>query len=452
MPDDTPTPRPSIPSPAALAGRVHPRPVAAPVAPSHSDSARFGRVADDGTVFVRVGEEEREVGSYPGASPDEALQYFARKYDELAGSADLLEARLANPDVSAKEVEGGLATLREHIGQGGVVGDLAALEATVGRIEAGLADKRAAEAEQRQQARARAAEEREAIVVEAERIAAQPPGSTQWKRSSEQMRGLLDRWKQHQRSAAKLDKATETALWQRFSHARNSFDKARRAWFAEQETSRGDARAAKEQLVAEAEALSDSTDWGPTARAYKQLMDRWRSAGRANRADDDALWERFRAAQDAFFTRKDEVAAAEDEVFRSNLAVKEQLLVDAEALLPITDLDAAKVTLRSVQERWDAAGKVPRGDLERVEKRMRRVESAVREAEDAKWRRTNPEAAARARSLVDQLEGSVAGIEKDLAAAEAAGDETRAASARERLATQQQWLAQARANLEEFGG
>ncbi len=452
MPDDTPTPRPSIPSPAALAGRVHPRPVAAPAAPSHSESARFGRVADDGTVFVRVGEEEREVGSYPGASPDEALQYFARKYDELAGSADLLEARLANPDVSAKEVEGGLATLKEHIGQGGVVGDLAALEATVARIEAGLTDKRTAEAEQRQQARAHAAEKREAIVAEAERIAAQPPGSTQWKRSSEQMRGLLDQWKQHQRSAAKLDKATEAALWQRFSHARNAFDKARRVWFAEQETSRGDAKAAKQELVAEAEALSDSTDWGPTARAYKQLMDRWRSAGRASRADDDALWERFRAAQDAFFTRKDEVAAAEDEVFRGNLAVKEQLLVDAEALLPVTDLDAAKASLRSIQERWDAAGKVPRGDLERVEKRMRRVENAVREAEDAKWRHTNPEAAARARSLVDQLQGSVAGLERELAEAEAAGRESDAASARERLTAQQEWLTQARANLDEFGG
>ncbi len=453
MPDaDSPAPRPSIPSPAALAARVQPRPVAAPAPETHSESARFGRVAEDGTVFVRVGEEEREVGSYPGATPDEALQYFARKYDELAASAELLETRLGNPDVSAKEVEGGLATLKEHIESTGVVGDLEALAATVERISAGLTDKRTAEAEQRRVAREQAAQEREAIVAEAEQIAAQPPGSTQWKRSSEQMRALLDRWKQHQRSGAKLDKPTETALWQRFSHARNSFDKARRAWFADLESSRSEAKAAKEQLVAEAEALSDSTDWGPTARAYKQLMDRWRAAGRASRQDDDALWERFRAAQDAFFTRKDQVAAAEDEEFRSNLVVKEQLLVEAEALLPVTDLETAKATLRSIQERWDAAGKVPRGDLERVEKRMRRVESTVREADDARWRRTNPEVAARARSLVDQLESSVAAVEKELAKAEAAGDAAAAESARERLAAQQEWLAQARAGLDEFGG
>ncbi|NHA68474.1 DUF349 domain-containing protein [Phycicoccus flavus] len=453
MSEDQPPARPAVPSPAALAGRVAPRPPAAAPAPeTHSESARFGRVDDEGRVFVTSGDTEQEVGSYPGATPEEALQYFARKYDELAASAELLETRLATPEVSAKEVADGLKTLKDHIATTGVVGDLPALHATVERVETGLQAKRAAESEQRQAARAAASTEREAIVAEAEKIAGQPPASTQWKQSGERMRTLLQDWKNHQRSAAKLDKPTEAALWQRFSHARNSFDKNRRAWFAELETTRADAKQAKQRLVAEAEALSRSTDWGPTARAYKQLMDRWRQAGRAQRQDDDALWERFRAAQDAFFTAKDAAAAAEDEEFRGNLAVKEELLVEAEALLPIQDLEATKTTLRGIQERWDEAGKVPRGDMERVEKRIRRVETAVREAEDAKWSRTNPEVAARAQSMVDQLEASVAKAEGEVAKAEAAGDEKRARTARERLAAQQQWLDQARAGLSEFGG
>jgi hypothetical protein len=450
--DDKPTPRPTIPSPAALASRMHPRPVAAPAAVAHSESARFGRVDDEGRVFVTIGEEEREVGSYPGATPDEALQYFARKYDELAASADLLEARLANPDVSAKEVADGLSTLKEHVETTGVVGDVPALLATVERVEAGLEAKRATEAEHRAAARAEATTAREAIVAEAEQIAGQPAASTQWKTSGERMRTLLDQWKQAQRSGAKLDKATESALWQRFSHARNSFDKARRAWFAELETSRAEARTTKEALVAEAEELATSTDWTPTARAFKQLMDRWRTAGRASRAEDDALWERFRTAQDAFFAAKDQVAAAEDEEFRGNLVVKEELLTEAEALLPVTDVEAAKLALRGIQDRWENAGKVPRAELERVEKRMRRVETAVREADEQRWKRTNPEVAARARSMVDQLEASVAKAEADVAKAEARGDASAAEAARERLTSQQEWLAQARAGLDEFGG
>ena len=317
MSDDKPTPRPTIPSPAALASRMHPRPVAAPAPVSHSESARFGRVDEEGHVFVTVGDEEREVGSYPGATPDEALQYFARKYDELAASADLLEARLANPDVSAKEVADGLThpqgARRDHRRRRRHAGPAGDRRAGRGRPRGqagprGGAPCRGPRRGHRSSARPSSPRPR--------RSPAQPPASTQWKTSGERMRALLDEWKQHQRSGAKLDKATESALWTRFSHARNSFDKARRAWFAELETSRAEARATKEALVAEAEELSTSTDWTPTARAFKQLMDRWRAAGRASRAEDDALWERFRTAQDAFFAAKDEVAAAEDEEFR----------------------------------------------------------------------------------------------------------------------------------------
>lgn len=439
------------PTPAALRAVAHPP--AAVAAPAPGPAAEtFGRVDESGTVFVRTGDGEREVGSYPGATPEEALHYFARKYDELWASADLLHQRLLTTDLSAKDAQDGLAKLREHIGEAKVVGDLAALEGKVGQIEEAVAARREVEAAERGKAREAARQQREALVVEAESIAAQPENRIQWKASGARMRALLDEWKQHQRTGARLDRETETALWQRFSHARNSFDKARRVHFAQLESSQAEAKATKEALVLEAEELSTSTDWGPTAGAFKRLMDRWRKAGRASRTDDDALWERFKAAQDAFFAAKDQVAAAEDEEFRGNLAVKERLLSEAQSILPVTDIDAAKAQLRSVQERWDAAGKVPRGDVERMEKGLRRIESAVREADDKRWSRTNPEVAARAQSMVDQLEASVASLRDDLAKAEASGNERHVADARAKLEAQEQWLAQARAGLDEFSG
>ena len=441
------------PSPAAVRKVAHaPQPVPTPNAPSGPPAETFGRVAEDGTVFVRTPDGEREVGSYPGASPEEALHYFARKYDELYASADLLFQRVTTTDLSAKDAAEGLAKLREHCAEAHVVGDLAALDELVAKIETAVEARRETEAAERSIAKARAAAEREAIVAEAEQIAAQPENKVQWKASGARMRELLEEWKRHQRSAVRLDRDTESALWQRFSAARNSFDKARRVHFAQLETTQAAAKAAKQELVKEAEELATSTDWGPTASAFKRLMDRWRQAGRASRADDDALWERFKAAQDAFFAAKDAVAAKEDEQFRANLAVKEQLLAEAEALLPVTDLDAAKTALRSIQERWDAAGKVPRADVDRMEKGMRRVEQAVREADEKRWQRTNPEVAARAQSLVDQLEGSVSSLREELAKAEASGDAKKVEDARAKLEAQEQWLAQARGNLDEFSG
>lgn len=454
VPSSAPRPTPAVPSPAALASRMAAKPApptVAPVVHAHSDSARFGRVSEDGTVYVIDGEDEREVGSYPGATAEDALQYFARKFDELSGNADLLAARVDKPEVPSKDVAEALKHLTSEVGDAKVVGDLHGLRERLSALEAKVAAKREAESVARAEARAAASTEREAIVSQAEHIAAQPEGSTQWKRSSEQMRGLLDQWKEHQRSSARLDKTTENALWQRFSAARNSFDKARRSHFAHLDETRSEAKSAKERLVSEAEALSTSKDWAPTARAFKNLMDQWRQAGRAARGDDDSLWERFKAAQDAFFSAKDEVSAAEDEAFRANLTVKEALMAEAEALLPVKDLEGAKSALRVLQDKWDKAGKVPRADVERTEKAMRRVESAVREAEERKWKASNPEVAARASSMVTQLENSIAGLREDKSKAEVKGNAAKAADLQSKIEAQEQWLAQAKAGLDEFG-
>ncbi|WP_448629369.1 DUF349 domain-containing protein [Cellulomonas soli] len=280
------------------------------------------------------------------------------------------------------------------------------------------------------------------IVEQAEKIAGTDPSRIQWRPAGEQLRTLLDQWKEAQRSGPRLDRPSEEALWKRFSHARTTFDRERRHFFAELETRNASAKSAKAALVEEAERLRTSTDWGATAGAYRDLMAQWKASGRASRSDDDALWARFRAAQDAFFAARDAASAATDTEFRANLEVKEALLTEAEALLPIADLNAAKATLRSIQDRWESAGKVPRGDVQRVEGRLRAVETAIRDADQAQWRRTNPETRARAEGAAAQLEQAIAGLEADLAAAEAKGDARKIADARAALDARRAWLEQ----------
>lgn len=431
------------PSPAQLAGRLH------PVVPGVR-SSEFGRVAEDGTVFVKTPEGEKEVGSYPGATPEEALAYFTRKYTEVDAQVDLLLQRVTRTELSTKEAADGLAQLRETTKDMRAVGDLVALATKVENIATALEGRRQVEAAERAQAREAAKARRLAIVAAAETIAAQPEEKIQWKASSAQMRQLLDDWKVAQKDGPKLDRETEQALWHRLSSARNGFDKLRRVHFAQLGNAQSAAKAAKEELVEEAERLAQSTEWGATAGAFKRLMDRWRQTGRAARGDDDALWARFKAAQDRFFAAKDHVVAAENEEYAHNLRVKEDLLTKAQALLPPNDLETAKAQLRQIQDAWDAVGKVPRADMDRIEKGIRRVEAAVREAEDRKWRRTNPEVAARAQSLVTQLEAACEGLRVDLAKAQASGDAKDIAKAREALGAREAWLAQARSGLAEF--
>jgi hypothetical protein len=433
------------PTPATVASTVHEHPVPTPPAGGHPGGApasTWGRVADDGTVFVRTAEGERSVGSYPGAAHDEALAYFGRKYDELEGQVALLEQRLAAGGVAPKDAATSIGHLREAVTDAHAVGDLDGLLARLGKLDGLVAERRKEADAARQAARREAQVLKERIVAEAETLRA----STDWKRTGDRMRTLLDEWK----AAARLDRKTDDTLWKRFSHARTSFDKNRRAHFAELDSQRSEAAERKEKLIAEAVELSTSTDWGPTARRYRDLMTEWKATGRARRDVEDELWNRFRAAQDTFFSARNEIFSTRDADLKANLEVKLALLAEAEALLPVTDARAARTTLRGLHERWEAAGHIPRGDKDAVEGRLRKVDDAVRAAEESQWKRSNPEARARAEATVGQLRTSIESLEAEATKAEAAGQPDKAANAREGAAARREWLAEAERTLAEF--
>ncbi len=441
---------PRTPSPAAAGAPA--APAAAPEVPAvpalADDSAaakaaaEFGRVDEDGTVYVRESAGERSVGQFPSVDTDEALALYVRRYLDLQAKVALFEARLTSTDLSVKEIDQTIARLTEETAEPSAVGDLDGLRAQVEALRGAAAERRGQLEAERAAAKAAALEARTEIIEAAEKIAATDPSRMQWRPAGEELRGLLDRWKEAQRSGPRIDRASEEALWKRFSHARTAFDRERRHYFAELEQRNASAKAAKEKLVAEAEALSSSTDWGPTAGAYRDLMARWKAAGRASRKDDDALWARFRAAQDTFFQARDAVNSATDAEYAANLEVKEALLTEAEKLVPVKDLGAAKAALRDLQERWEEAGRVPRGDLQRVEGRLRAVENAVRDAEQAQWTRTNPETRARAEGAAAQLEAAIEGLEADLAAAQDRGDARAVKDLETALTARRAWLEQ----------
>ena len=181
-------------------------------------------------------------------------------------------------------------------------------------------------------------------------------------------------------------------------------------------------------------------------------MAEWKAAGRAQREAEDELWNRFRGAQDVFFAARSEVFAERDSEQRENLTRKEELVAEAEKLLPIGDLKAARAAFRSVNERWEAIGHVPRDARPRIEGRLHAVERALQEAEEAEWRRTNPEARARAEGLTGQLQAAVDKLQGQIEQARAAGNTAKADKLAKELEGRQALLDQARKGLAEFGG
>ena len=403
----------------------------------------WGRVDDDGTVYVKTAEGERVVGSWQAGSPAEALAFFQRKYLSLETEVSLLEQRISTTDLSPAQARATITRLLESVACANCVGDLDGLR---GRLEAltGLVDHRREENKAaREQARSEAQDRKTKIVEEAERIAAE---ATHWKISGERMRQLLEEWK----AAPRADRATETVLWKRLSAARNAFTKRRKAYFASLEDERESARTRKEQLVTEAEALSGSTDWGPTASAYRDLMRQWKEAGRADRAAEEDLWGRFKAAQDTFFGARAKILSAKDAELREHADAKAALLAEAEKLLPVTNARQARSALRGIQERWEQIGGVPRDSQERLEGGLRKVEDAVRRSEEAHWRRSNPEALSRAKGTVEQIRAAISQLEKQLARAKEQGNDKAAQQAEEALTARRSWLAEAERTLAEL--
>jgi hypothetical protein len=339
--------------------------------------------------------------------------------------------------------------LRQQVSELNGVGDLAALSLSVEQIEPLIEGhreayeaKKAAEAALKAERRAQVLIEKEKIVSEAESLAL----SENWKVTGDRLKTLLDEWK----SAPRLDKKADADLWKRFSASRNKFDKRRRTHFASLEEVTSKVSAAKKALVAEATTLATSTDWVPTARKFKTLMDQWKAAGRGKPSEDAKLWAKFKAAQDQFFTAKNADLEKREVSMAANLIKREELITQIEALVPFTDVKEAKNAFRELARSWEKIGITHRDKRAALDARVAKVESAIKEAEAEIWRKTDPAAKARAADVVKQLAESIANYEKIAAKSESAGNTKKAQEALESAAARKLWLADAEKALAEF--
>ena len=390
--------------------------------------SEYGRIDADGTVYVKTADGEREIGSWQAGDTAAGLAFYRRRYEDLATEVGLLEKRLESGAGDPQSTRTHAEAMKEQLSNAAAIGDLMSLAV---RLDALLtaADERAGEkAAAREQARAEAIAAKEALIAEAEQIAT---STTTWKASGDRLRAIVDEWKQ----IRGIDRRVDDALWKRFAAARDAFGKRRGQHFAQLDAERGNARLAKEQLVIQAEELSNSTEWRETAEAMRELMAGWKAAPRAARDAEDALWTRFRAAQDTFFARRSAVFASRDAEQVENQKKKREVIAAAEAL-DLSDPKAAQSTLRDLQARFDAIGHVPREAIRPLDDRMRAAEQRVRDAVDAEWRAASMES----NPFLSELRARLAEAEEKLARARKSGDAARIVKAENEVAQRRSLL------------
>ena len=404
---------------------------------------KFGRVDADNNVFVIDG-SERKVGQYPGVTPDEALAYFVRKFEDIAAQVRILEQRVANK-VDSHGMKKIAAKLAEDLKEPAVVGDIADLRRRVGNLDEKITALVSEKHEASKEATAEALAARLKIAVRAEEIANQDSAKTQWKSSSAEMTKLFEQWQELQKTGPKVAKSEADSIWKRFSSARTRFETAKRGYFAGLDAANKQTKAKKSAVVEQAEALA--AKGSDDIAAYRKLLDEWKNSGRTPGKSDDALWARFKAAGDTIFAKKSETAVVENAEQEKNLATKLEILKDAATIDPEKDLAAAKKALLLIQQRWEKAGRVPKEKLRETEEKLRAIEAKVRKAEEEEWRKTDPAAIERSNSVTAQLEDSIKKLEIALEKATASKDSKKIKDATEALEARKAWLEVVRASM-----
>lgn len=429
-----PGPRPTPGAmPGAQAGSVGRTPSVTPTATAPvepTDPTRFGRIDADNVVWVTTADGERRVGEWQAGSPEEGLAHFGRRFDDLAGEVALLTVRLENHPAEAVRIGQDATALRESLPTAAVVGDLDDLDRQLGDLVDRAGVVAADEAEKARARRAAAGDRKEELIAEVGLLGTATDAD--WRAAGDRLHAVLDEWK----ALPRTSRSADDALWKRFSTARNAFHDRRTAHFDDLDRARDRVRRVKEDIVARAEAIQHSTDWGITARSYRDLMTEWKAAGRAHRAEDDRLWAQFRAAQDVFFNARNADNERKDAEFEENATAKQALLDEYDARIdPAADLDRARALLRELEDRWDAIGFVPRGRVAEFDAKIGALESRVTDYADAQWKATDPEVQAR----IDQFRAKVTDLTEAAEAAEKAGKATKAAELKAQAAQWSEW-------------
>ena len=390
-----------------------------------------GRVDADGTVWVKDG-DWRSVGQVVDVDPAEALAFYEARYVDLESQVSLLEQR-SKKSAPVRDLIAAVEKLVVALTDAHAVGDLASLRLRVGAVAETLGDLKTAQDEANKAAGEESLARRTAIVDRAEAIASQDTEKTHWRNSSTEMAALFQQWQDEQKLPHRVPRKQADELWTRFRAARQTFDKASRAYFQTKGKADKDAKSAKTALCERAEALAPQGAEG--IPAYRRLLDEWKKAPRAaQRAVDNQLWDRFKAAGDALYN-------AGSEEWAANLAAKTDLIERYAHVTKETDVSAAKKLLRELHTAWDLIGQVAKADERSINAKLSDIDRHVRGLEAEHLDRTNPAKVGRREGFAAQVEASITQLEDDLAAATSANDNDRAATLTTELEAKRAWLA-----------
>jgi hypothetical protein len=360
------------------------------------EGEQWGYVDDEGNVRQKDGLifRGRIIGKMRGHNKAAALGFFVLRFTKLEERYQELEREIR----SAKNKVALLGKVRhmlDYVPKAEALGDFDGLLNKLRNLEREITN---------EQSRNRS--RKEDLCRRAESLS----HPTEWKTTGEKLKALQQEWK----TVGSAGRDEDESLWQRFRAAQDKFYERRKEHFERQDQERQRNRAKKESLCARAESLSSSSDWKNTAQALKSLQEEWKQIGSAGKEQEDALWGRFRHAQDKFFERRSAHFEQRDREQRENLHRKERICSEAESLIHSSDPKAATERIKELQAKWKEIGHVPRDQADTLWDRFRHACDRVfeharheRERKQEEWRNKMQDALDRKRQQAGRLRESI---------------------------------------------
>jgi hypothetical protein len=183
-----------------------------------------------------------------------------------------------------------------------------------------------------------------------------------WENKTKEILALQAKWKTIGFAPQKMN----VKIFERFRHACDEFFRKKGEFFKLLKENMASNLDKKKALCEQAEALKDSTDWKATSEILVKLQKDWKTIGPVSKKHSDAVWNRFIAACDYFFEKKNQATSSHKAVEQENLKKKKDIIARLNELAEADDAEEAEKSVKSIAAEWNAVGHVPFKEKDKV--------------------------------------------------------------------------------------
>lgn len=196
--------------------------------------------------------------------------------------------------------------------------------------------------------------------------------ATDWENHTKQIIDIQTEWKTIGFAPQKMN----VKIFDRFRAACDDFFGRKAEFFKTLKEKFAENTKKKKEMVEQAKALMDSTDWKATSDKLIKLQKEWKTVGMVPKKVGDQLWAEFVAACNKFFEARNAATAGTRNEEQQNLDRKKEIIAKLKELLDST-ADNVQATLQQLIDEYGKIGHVPFKEKDKLFKEYHKVVDAL---------------------------------------------------------------------------